>query len=156
MSYQQTEKPKGFLYHYTTRDHLEDILRDGRIRRMGDRERWFCTSLEDTLELMQKTVMMEGKPYYGVGGVLRYYPVFVPESYVILRLQPRFQNWEWVRWNQELPLDAPTSLQEEAKRFSSLKVGFRGDLKFQEHPDIIELAPLLERQQRMGLKLTQS
>lgn len=47
-------------------------------------------------------------------------------------------------------------LQEEAKRFSSLKVGFRGDLKFQEHPDIIELAPLLERQQRMGLKLTQS
>lgn len=78
------------------------------------------------------------------------------ESYVILRLQPRFQNGEWVRWNQELPLDAPTSLQEEAKRFSSLKVGFRGDLKFQEHPDIIELAPLLERQQRMGLKLTQS
>ena len=75
---------------------------------------------------------------------------------MILRLQPRFQNWEWVRWNQELPLDAPTSLQEEAKRFSSLKVGFRGDLKFHEHPDIIELAPLLERQQRMGLKLTQS
>lgn len=99
MSYQQTEKPKGFLYHYTTRDHLEDILRDGRIRRMGDKECWFCTSLEDTLELMQKTVMMEGKPYYGVGGVLRYYPVFVPESYVILRLQPRFQNGEWVRWN---------------------------------------------------------
>ena len=32
MSYQQTEKPRGFLYHYTTRDHLEDILRDGRIR----------------------------------------------------------------------------------------------------------------------------
>ena len=27
MSYQQTEKPRGFLYHYTTRDHLEDILR---------------------------------------------------------------------------------------------------------------------------------
>ena len=86
MSYQQTEKPRGFLYHYTTRDHLEDILRDGRIRRMGDKECWFCTSLEDTLELMQKTVMMEGKPYYGVGGVLRYYPVFVPESYVILRM----------------------------------------------------------------------
>lgn len=40
-------------------------------------------------------------------------------------IAPRFQNGEWVRWNQELPLDAPTSLQEEAKRFSSLKVGFR-------------------------------
>lgn len=115
MSYQQTEKPRGFLYHYTTRDHLEDILRDGRIRRMGDKECWFCTSLEDTLELMQKTVMMEGKPYYGVGGGLRHYPAFVPESYVILKLQPRFQNGKWIRWNQELPPDAPASLQEEAK-----------------------------------------
>ena len=56
----------------------------------------------------------------------------------------------------DFEIAATFSLQEEAKRFSSLKVGFRGDLKFQEHPDIIELAPLLERQQRMGLKLTQS
>ena len=32
MSYQQTEKPKGFLYHYTTRDHLEDILREAQSR----------------------------------------------------------------------------------------------------------------------------
>ena len=70
MSYQQTEKPKGFLYHYTTRDHLEDILRDGRIRRMGDKECWFCTSLEDTLELMQKTVMMEATfSKWGMGSV---------------------------------------------------------------------------------------
>ena len=156
MAYQQIKKPEGFLYHYTTRDHLEAILQDGRIRRMGDRECWFCKSLEDTLELMQKTVMMEGKPYYGVGGILRHYPAFVPESYVILKLQPRFQNGKWIRWNQEFPPDAPASLQEEAKRFSSLKVGFRGDLKFQEHPEIIEVASLLERQQGMGLKIMQS
>lgn len=56
MSYQQTEKPKGFLYHYTTRDHLEDILRDGRIRRMGDKECWFCTSLESQMEERKKNL----------------------------------------------------------------------------------------------------
>lgn len=94
MAYQQIEKPEGFLYHYTTRDHLEAILQDGRIRRMGDRECWFCKSLEDTLELMQKTVMMEGKPYYGVGGILRHYPAFVPESYVIFETTAAFSKWE--------------------------------------------------------------
>ena len=70
----------------------------GRIRRMGDRECWFCASLEDTLTLMRATVMMEGKPYYKVGGSIGRYPKFVPEDYVILRLNPRFQKGEWVQW----------------------------------------------------------
>ena len=55
---------------------------------MGDRECWFCASLEDTLTLMRATVMSEGKPYYKVGGSIGHYPKFVPEDYVILRLTP--------------------------------------------------------------------
>ena len=57
-----------------TEKNLDSILRDGRIRRMGDRECWFCASLEDTLTLMRATVMMEGKPYYKVGGSIDRYP----------------------------------------------------------------------------------
>lgn len=146
MAYERISKPEGFLYHYTKRDRLDDILQDGRIRRMGDRECWFCTSLEDTLALMERTVMQEGKPYYGLGGVLRHYPVFVPEDYVILKLEPRFQSGDWVRWNQELPLGASSELQEEARVFSHLKVGYRGDLKFWEHPEVMEVAALLQEQ----------
>ena len=48
-----------------------------------------------TLTLMRATVMMEGKPYYKVGGSIGRYPKFVPEDYVILRLNPRFQKGEW-------------------------------------------------------------
>ena len=67
MGYIRLDEQPGEVYHYTHRKNLDSILRDGRIRRMGDRECWFCTSLEDTLTLMRATVMMEGKPYYKVG-----------------------------------------------------------------------------------------
>lgn len=134
------------VYHYTNRKNLESLLRDGRIRRMGDTESWFCSSLEDTLELMRATVMIEGKHYYKVGGALGVYPKFAPEDYVILKLTPRWQNGEWVRWMQEVPPDAPPELRETARTFSMLKLGYRGDLKFYPTPEIIEVAPLLAAQ----------
>lgn len=140
-----TDRPE-VVYHYTRRENLEGILRDGRIRRMGDTECWFCPSLEDAVTLMRNTVMMEGKPYYKVGGALGFYPKFVPEDYVILGLTPRWQSGEWVRWMQELPPGAPPELQAAARAFSELKLGFRGDLKFQPAPEIIEAAPLLATQ----------
>lgn len=154
MAYERISKPEGFLYHYTKRDRLNDILQDGRIRRMGDIECWFCTSLKDTLTLMECTVMQEGKPYYGLGGVLQHYPAFVSEDYIILKLEPRFQNGDWVRWNQEMPPDAPPELLEEARMFSRLKVGYRGDLKFREHPEVMEVALLLSNQTlKQGMKM---
>ena len=75
MGYIRLDEQPGEVYHYTHRKNLDSILRDGRIRRMGDRECWFCASLEDTLTLMRATVMMEGKPYSGsaemvISGVL--------------------------------------------------------------------------------------
>ena len=146
MAYEKIDKPVGSVYHYTARKNLPDILRDNRIRRMGDTECWVCGSLEDTLKLMRQTVMMEGKPYYKVGGILAHYPKFVPEDYVILKLEPRYQNGEWVRWNQELPPGSSPELREAAHVFSHLKLGYRGDLKFREHPEIIEVAPLLSEQ----------
>lgn len=75
MGYIRLDEQPGEVYHYTHRKNLDSILRDGRIRRMGDRECWFCASLEDTLTLMRATVMMEGKPYYKVGGSIGRYQV---------------------------------------------------------------------------------
>ena len=43
-----TDRPEE-LFHYTRRDNLASILRDGRIKRMGDAECWFCSTLDDTL-----------------------------------------------------------------------------------------------------------
>lgn len=149
------------LYHYTKRENLEKILDDGRIRRFGDRETWFCQSLDDMLELMKATVMQEGKPYIKVGGSIGYYPQFVPEDYVILKLTPRWQSGDWVRWMQEVPDDSPQEFKDAAYRFSMLKVGFRGDLKFQKGPEVIEVAELLQQDmkahapaQDQGMKLS--
>lgn len=123
MGYECIEKPEGCLYHYTLRECLDNILRDCRIRRFSDRECWFCTSLVDTLTLMENTVMKEGKSYYGVGGALKCYPAFVSDDYVVLKLEPRYQSGEWVRWNQEMPPGSTPELLEAAWAFSQLKVG---------------------------------
>ncbi|MEQ3170149.1 hypothetical protein AAA086_03590 [Dysosmobacter welbionis] len=148
MAYERIERPVGPVYHYTKRENVSAILQDGRLRRMGDSECWVCASLEDTLALMRDTVMVEGKPYYKVGGALGHYPKFVPENYVILKLEPRYQSGQWVRWNQELPPGSPPGLVEAARVFSQRKLGYRGDLKFQPHPEIIEVAPLLAEQRQ--------
>ena len=121
MGYERIARPDGPVYHYTKRENLSAILSDGRIRRMGDTECWVC-------------------------GSLGFYPKFVPEDYVILKLKPRYQSGEWVRWNQEMPPGCPPGLIEAAREFSRLKLGYRGDLKFREHPEVIEVALLISGQ----------
>ena len=153
MAYERIEAPKGSLYHYTQKDRLDAILQDGRIRRFGDRECWFCTSLADTLRLMEMTVMKEGHPYVDTRGFLQRYPAFVPEDYIILKLEQRYQNGEWVRWNQEMPPGCPPETLAEAAEFSLLKKGFRGDLKFRQNPQVLEVALLLE-EQAPGMDMT--
>lgn len=149
MGYVRVVERPEIVYHYTRRQNLKGILGDGRIRRMGDTECWFCLSLEDTLTLMRDTVMVEGKPYYKVGGTLGHYPKFVPDDYVILEITPRWQSGEWVRWMYELPPTAPPELRQAAITFSELKLGFRGDLKFYMPPQVIEVAPLLKAQDQL-------
>lgn len=92
--------------------------------------------------------------YYKVGGSIGRYPKFVPEDYVILRLNPRFQKGEWVQWMQEMPPGSPPELLKAAETFSNLKLGFRGDLKFQQNPEVIEVAPLVEAAQTQFLDIS--
>lgn len=89
-----------------------------------------------------------------VGGSIGRYPKFVPEDYVILRLNPRFQKGEWVQWMQEMPPGSPPELLKAAETFSNLKLGFRGDLKFQQNPEVIEVAPLVEAAQTQFLDIS--
>lgn len=150
MAYEKIEGPKGMLYHYTKKKNVEAILKDERIRRFTDRECWFCTSLENTLRLMEFTVMQEGKRYYDARGLPQRYPVFVPEDYVILELLPRFQNGEWVIWNQEFPENTPEEVLKLGEEFSRLKVGYRGDLKFYNGPKVYDVAELLSKQEQVS------
>lgn len=147
MGYEHATERPSVVYHYTKRENLPSILKDGRIKRMGDTECWFCLSLEDTLSVMKDTVMAEGKPYYKVGGRLGRYPKFHPADYVILKLIPRWQSGEWVRWMQELLPGVDPQLKETAEAFSMKKVGFRGDMKFYPNPEILECTQLLQLSQ---------
>ena len=144
MAYERIATPLGGLYHYTRKENLQSILADSRIRRFNDKECWFCTSLENLLRLMALTVMNEGGLYIGVNGLPKRYPPFCPDDYVILKLTPRYQNGEWVRWNQEMDSRCSAEQKALAEEFSNLKIGYCGDLKFKLNPEIIEISEALQ------------
>lgn len=132
------------VYHLTKRENVESILRDEKIRRYDDACCWFCRSLPELLRYMQCTVLCEGKPYYKTGGVLGFYPRFIPEDHVVLKLTPRYREGNWYRWDEELPPNSTPVLWAQAREFSGLKVGFRGDLRFKA-AEVLEAAQVLEQ-----------
>lgn len=118
------------VYHLTKRENVESIRTDKRIRRFGDTECWFCRTPEDMLRYMEYTVLCEGKPYIATGGRIEYYPQFIPEDYVLLKLTPAKWEDKWYQWIQEVPHNSPQVVKDQAEEFSRLKVGYRGDLRF--------------------------
>ncbi|MCB5713601.1 hypothetical protein GKG47_13695 [Lactonifactor sp. BIOML-A3] len=144
MAYERIASPPEVLYHYTNKENLPAILADGRIRKFQDKECWFCSSVENTLRLMELTVMNEGGLYIGINGIPKRSPKFQPDEYVILELTPRYQNGEWVKWNQEIDSRCSAEQKALAEEFSSLKIGYRGDLKFKSEPKTIEISEALQ------------
>ena len=47
---------------------------------------------------------------------------------------------------QEFPGGAPEEIRKLGEEFSHLKIGFRGDLRFYENPNIYEVAELFQEQ----------
>jgi len=143
------------VYHLTRRENVDCIRADKRIRRFGDTECWFCRSPEDMLRYMEYTVLCEGKPYIATGGRIEHYPKFIPEDHVLLKLTPAKWEDKWYQWNQELPHDASQEVKAEAREFSELKIGYRGDLRFSKM-EVIDLEQILgmrEQSQSMGMQM---
>lgn len=143
------------VYHLTKRENVESIRTDKRIRRFGDTECWFCRTPEDMLRYMEYTVLCEGKPYIATGGRIKHYPKFVPEDYVLLKLTPSKWEDKWYQWNQELPVNASPEAKAEAREFSELKIGYRGDLRFSKM-EVIELEQIMgmrEQSKSMGMQM---
>ena len=138
------------VYHLTRRENIDSIRADKRIRRFGDTECWFCRSPEDMLRYMEYTVLCEGKPYIATGGIIEHYPKFVPKDHVLLKLTPAKWEDKWYQWNQELPANASPEALQQAKEFSELKLGYRGDLRFSqvevfEMTEVMGIAPTQEQ-----------
>ena len=143
------------VYHLTKRENVESIRTDKRIRRFGDTECWFCRTPEDMLRYMEYTVLCEGKPYIATGGRIEHYPKFIPGDYVLLKLTPSKWEDKWYQWNQELSGNASPEAKAEAREFSELKIGYRGDLRFSKM-EVIDLEQILgmrEQSQSMVMQM---
>lgn len=132
------------VYHLTKKSNLDSILSDHTIRRFSDTECWFCRSIPDMNRYMEMTVLCEGKPFIDVDGSIKRYPKFEPNDYVVLKLTPRERIDKWYQWNQELPPFASSEQKAEAGLFSRLKVGFRGNMQFDEC-DVLEMSQVMNQ-----------
>ena len=149
MAYSKVSIPTE-VYHFTRKENQEQILTDKRIRRFDDTECWFCRSPEDMLRYMGMTIMNEGQKYIAPDRTIKRYPKFEPENFVMLRLVPAKWEDKWYQWNQELSANAPPETIEQAKEFSELKLGYRGDLRFSqievfEMTELMGIAPAQEQ-----------
>lgn len=154
MAYTKARIPTE-VYHLPKKENLCSIVADKRIRRFGDTECWFCRTPEDMLRYMEYTVLCEGKPYIATGGRIKHYPKFVPEDYVLLKLTPSKWEDKWYQWNQELPVNASPEAKVEAREFSELKIGYRGDLRFSkmEVIDLEQIMGIQEQVQSMEMQM---
>ena len=154
MAYTKARIPTE-VYHLTKKENISSIVADKRIRRFGDTECWFCRTPEDMLRYMEYTVLCEGKPYIATGGRIEHYPKFIPEDYVLLKLTPSKWEDKWYQWNQELPVNASPEAKAEAREFSELKIGYRGDLRFSkmEVIDLEQIMGMREQSQSMGMQM---
>ena len=148
MGYERIQKPEGLLYHYTRKENLESILRDGRIRKFCDRETWFTKSLADTLRLMSLTVMQEGAAYYDARGRLKALPGICTGGLCSFRTYPALPERGMGDLESGTSTQCPESVRELAEEFSHLKLGYRGDLKFWENPVIYEMTDLWKNRTR--------
>ena len=94
--------------------------------------------------------MNEGQKYIAPDRTMKRYPKFEPENYVMLRIVPAKWEDKWYQWNQELPANASPESKQQAKEFSELKLGYRGDLRFSqvevfEMTEVMGIAPTQEQ-----------
>lgn len=88
--------------------------------------------------------MNEGGLYIGVNELPMRYPKFCSDDFVILKLTPRYQNGEWVKWHQQVDSGCINGKNVLAEEFRNLKLGYRGDLKFEKNSEIFEISEALQ------------
>lgn len=133
------EKPE-VVFHYTKRENLKSIKEDGFIKanKIDWDSCWFTKSLESNLNLMEQTIMVEGKTYINILGLPANYPKFIPEDYVILKLIPvSNEKHEWLRW-----VDGFSKTNDEDHY--NFTVAHQGNLKFSSI-EVIEVAEVVDR-----------
>lgn len=103
------------------------------------------------------TIMNEGQKYITSDRTIKRYPKFEPEKYIMLRLVPAKWEDKWYQWNQEIPVNASPEAKAQAREFSELKLGYRGDLRFSQ-VEVFEMTEVMGDRSHPGAghRLSQS
>ena len=145
--FEEIETPQ-VVYHMTSRENLDSILRDGKIKSVrkdggkADFVTWFFPSLEWIPVYILLTGANHGRQYYDFDGLLHTAPPLVHEETIVIKCTPRGrQSMEWYREkidesNRNLPDEYTKQLVDYMNR---ARVCHYGAMPFENNPEIIEL-----------------
>lgn len=135
-----------FCYHYSTKENIEKILQDGKVRTMGDYMTYFFYTPEDIPKYLDLTgALTTGRKYYDLDGKIHKAPPLIPENCAVLKLYPTRK--ESLTWYEERNQDkAKTEAEKElAQMFDAIRVLHYGDFSFKREPEIIELSEIISK-----------
>ena len=108
-----------------------------------------CECFDDNKAYLYRRAMEENNPDVR-GLLLKDREMLTSMQAEMLRIVPAKWEDKWYQWNQELPANASPEARQQAKEFSELKLGYRGDLRFSqvevfEMTEVMGIAPTQEQ-----------
>lgn len=130
------------VYHYTRRENVESIMKEGKIYPADGLESWYCLTLDDLKQYLELTAMNEGQPYVDSDFQIKKYPKFIPENFVILELKPRYSDHWYYFYTSEYDKKINNSHTENP--LDKIKICHKGTMEFKNSIKIIEMTELIK------------
>lgn len=142
--FKEVQQP-NYCYHYSTKENINKILRNGKVKQFDDFMTYFFYRLEDIPVYLDLTGAYHGRRAYNTRGQIVTYPPVIPEEYAVIKIYP--SRPEPLAWYEErTQKNAQTEQQRELLAlFDSIRICHYGDLNFKPDPEVIELADVIKK-----------
>ncbi len=127
-----------YFFWYMKKSELDDFRKSLTFKKGPDKMCWVTNGIDDVLDIMEQTVMIEGKSYIDNDGVQKVYPEFIAEDYVIIRFYVKYPNRIWYikkRYDPKLP----QFINDITEEYDALFKGTKRDLKIRDCFEVLSL-----------------
>ncbi|MFI3327153.1 MAG: hypothetical protein R3Y35_13435 [Clostridia bacterium] len=141
ITYERTENYAyyNYIYWFLKKSELEIFKETLTLEKSDDGFCWVCDSIGSLLDLMEQTVMIEGKLYIDKNGITQTYPLFREEDYIIIKFECKNNRRNWYFKFHNYDKSKSEELNDAICNFDFLQIGTKGDLKLKKNFTVISV-----------------
>ncbi|MFI3325444.1 MAG: hypothetical protein R3Y35_04640 [Clostridia bacterium] len=128
-----------YIYWYLKKSELGKFKESLTLEKSYDGMCWICDSIESLLDLMEQTVMIEGKSYIDKNGLTQKYPLFKEEDYIIIKFECKSNRRNWYYKIHEEDNSKSVEINSAIRSFDLLQIGTIGDLKVKKNFTVMSI-----------------